>query len=183
MGSIGNASNTSSDQNKVNPVFLALVIVGLFIKITLSEVMLSTDGSTGPASSLIWGYGLVIFSLMGIIIVNVNPGSNEWSDIKDLPWSIILTIVLFAWLIGINIQYFKEINRRNVPDEYFMWSNYSTILMAVLIGISIYQYLLYKTGKKEQAAGLFIYSGLVFAFNLVAVSIQQIILNCFYVDG
>ena len=183
MGSIGNASNTLSDQNKVNPVFLALLIVGLFIKVALSEVMLSTDGSTGPASSLIWGYGLVIFSLMGIIIVNVNPGSNEWSDIKELPWSIILTIVLFAWLIGINIQYFKEINRRNVPDEYFMWSNYSTILMAVLIGISIYQYLLYKSGDKAKASGLFIYSGLVFAFNLVAVSIQQIILNCFYVDG
>jgi len=186
MATIENAANLLADQNKVNPVFLALAVVGLFIKIALSEVMLSTDGSTGPASSLIWGYGLVVFSLIGIIVVNVSPGSNEWSDIKELPWTIIMTVVLLIWLMGINIQYFKEINLRNVPDEYFMWSNYSSILLVALIGISIYQYLLYKTGDKkarDTASSLFIYAGIIFTFNLIAVTIQQVILNCFYVDG
>lgn len=183
MGSTINAATILADQNKVNPVFLALVVVGLFIKIALSEVMLSTDGSTGPASSLIWGYGLVVFSLIGIIIVNVSPGSNEWNDIKRLPWTILMTISLLVWLMGINVQYFKEINLRNVPDEYFMWSNYTTILLVVLIGISVYQYLLYKIGEDKAASALFIYSSIVFVFNLIAVTIQQIILNCFYVDG
>jgi hypothetical protein len=183
MPDAGTAATILSDQNKVNPVFLALVIVGLFIKMSLSEVVLSTDGSTGPASSLIWGYGIVVFSLIGIIIVNVSPGSNEWSDIKDLPWTIIMTIVLLLWIIAINIQYFKEINLKNVPDEFFMWSNYSTILLVALIGISIYQYLLYKNGSMEAANSLFIYSGIVFLFNLISVTIQQVILNCFYVDG
>jgi len=183
MGSTINAATILADQNKVNPVFLALVVVGLFIKIALSEVVLSTDGSTGPASSLIWGYGLVVFSLIGIIIVNVSPGSNEWNDIKRLPWTILMTIALLVWLMGINVQYFKEINLRNVPDEYFMWSNYTTILLVVLIGISVYQYLLYKLNEEKAASALFIYSSIVFVFNLIAVTIQQIILNCFYVDG
>jgi hypothetical protein len=183
--SVGVAALLNSDQTKVNPVLLSLMVVGLFVKVALSEVTLSTDGSTGPASSLIWGYGLVVFSLIGIIIVNVSPGSNEWTDIKELPWTIIATVVLLVWLMGINIQYFKEINLRNVPDEYFMWSNYSSILLIALIGITIYQYLLYKSGPagKEVAASLFVYSGIIFAFNLIAVSIQQVILNCFYVDG
>jgi hypothetical protein len=135
---------------------------------------------------VIWGYGIVVFSLIGIIIVNVSPGSNEWSDIKDLPWTIVMTVVLLMWIISINIQYFKEINLKNVPDEYFMWSNYSTILLVALIGITIYQYLLYKSGNKEAkeaANGLFVYSGIVFLFNLISVTIQQVILNCFYVDG
>lgn len=177
------AANIQIDQSKANPVFIAIIIVGLFIKLALSNVSLSTDGTTGPASSLIWGYGLVIFSLMGLIIVNVSPGSNEWSDIKKLPWVLIMTIVLLIWVVGINIQYFKEINLKNVPDEYFMWSDYSTILLVALIGISIYQYILYTSGKKDKAGELFLYAALVFLFNLIAVTIQQIILNCFYVDG
>ena len=183
MTSSISAANIQIDQNKVNPVFLSLIIVGLFIKLALSNVSLSTDGSTGPASSLIWGYGLVIFSLMGIIIINVNPGSNEWTDIKNLPWILIMTVVLLIWLIGINIQYFKEINMKNVPDEFFMWSDYSTILLIALIGISIYQYILFTSGKIDKAGELFIYAAIVFFFNLIAVTIQQIILNCFYVDG
>jgi hypothetical protein len=183
MGDTGTAANILLDQNKTNPVFLALIVVGLFIKLSLSKVTLSTDGSTGPASSLIWGYGLVVFSLIGLIIVNTSPGSNEWSEIRSLPWTIMLTIVLVIWLIAINIQYFKAINLKNVPKEYYKWSDYTTILLVVLIGISIYQYILYVTKNIEAANSLFVYSGIVFVFNLIAVTIQQVILNCFYVDG
>jgi len=180
------ASTLLFDQNKVNPVFLALIAVGLFIKFALSEINPSDDGSTGPASALIWGYGLVVFSLIGLIIVNVNPGSNEWSDVKELPWILIFTIALLLWVIAINIQYFKQINKKSVPDEYYMWSNYSTILLVCLVGISIYQYFLSKSGSEKAnslAATMQIYSGMVFLFNLIAVTIQQVILNCFYVDG
>jgi len=174
------------DQNKVNPVFLSLVVIGLFIKFALSDVSLSDDGSAGPASSLIWGYGLAVFSLIGLIIVNVNPGSNEWSDIKELPWILIFTITLMLWIIAINIQYFKQINMKTVPDEYYMWSQYSTILLGCLIAISIYQYALSTSASdsaKSFAGTLAIYSSLVFLFNFIAVTIQQVILNCFYVDG
>jgi hypothetical protein len=186
MYSAASASSVLFDQNKVNPVFLALIVVGLFVKFALSDVNLSKDGSTGPASSLIWGYGLIVFSLIGIIIVNVNPGSNEWSDVKNLPWILLLTITLMVWVIAINIQYYTQINMKSVPDEFFMWSNYSTILLVCLIGISIYQYALSnspKTEAKSFAGTLQIYSGIVFLFNLIAVTIQQVILNCFYVDG
>jgi hypothetical protein len=186
MYSAVTASTLLFDQNKVNPIFLALIVVGLFIKFALSDVNLSNDGTTGPASSLIWGYGLIVFSLIGLIIVNVNPGSDEWSDIKELPWILILTITLMLWVIAINIQFFTQINMKTVPDEFFMWSNYSTILLICLIGISIYQYALSRSASdnaKSFSHTLQIYSGLVFLFNLIAVTIQQVILNCFYVDG
>lgn len=186
MPSLVTASSVLFDQERVNPVFIALIVVGLFIKLALSDVALSNDGSTGPASSLIWGYGIVIFSLLGIIIVNVNPGSNEWSDVKNLPWILIMTISLMTWMIAINIQYYTQINLKSVPDEYFMWSTYSTILLICLIGISIYEYALYNVGSQEAkffANTLRMYSAIVFLFNLIAVTIQQVILNCFYVDG
>ncbi len=180
------ASTLLSDKGKVNPIFLALIAVGLFVKLALSDVNLSDDGTTGPASTLIWGYGLIVFSLIGIVIVNVNPGSNEWSDIKELPWILLMTIFLLVWIISINIIYFKPINLKSVPEEYFMWSTYSTILLVCLIGITIYQYALYNVNTTEAinyAKTLQMYSFLVFLFNLIAVTIQQVILNCFYVDG
>lgn len=183
MQSLGTLSEIFADQSKINPVFFSLILVGLFIKMTLSELVLSNDGTTGPASSLIWGYSLVIFSLIGIVVVNVDPGSNEWSDIKKLPWVMLMTIVLMVWVIGINIQYYTQINLKTVPEEFFTWSGYSTILLLCLIGISVYQYALSSTGKTDIASNLYIYSVLVLIFNLIAVSIQQVILNCFYVDG
>lgn len=179
------AADIQIDRSKANPVFLALMVVGLFIKLALSDVILSTDGASGPASSLIWGYGIVVFSIIGLIVVNVSPGSNEWNDIKSLPWILLMSIVLLLWMIGMSIQYFKEINLKNVPNEYFMWSNYSAILLIALIGISIYQFMLSISGEKakEKANEVTIYASIIFVFNLIAVTIQQIILNCFYVDG
>ena len=94
MPSVVTLAKIFSDKSKVNPVFAALILVGLFIKVALSDVVLSNDGTSGTASSLIWGYSLVIFSMLGVIIVNVDPGSNEWSDIKNLPWVLLLTLIL-----------------------------------------------------------------------------------------
>jgi hypothetical protein len=111
MQGFGTLSEIFADQSKINPVFFSLILVGLFIKIALSELVLSNDGTTGPASSLIWGYSLVIFSLIGIVVVNVDPGSNEWSDIKNLPWVMLMTIVLMVWVIGINIQSYTQISK------------------------------------------------------------------------
>ena len=185
MPNLSTASVVLFDQNKVNPVFAALVAVGLFIKLALSDATVSQDGSTGPATSLIWGYGIVVFSLIGLIIVNVTPGSNEWSDVKKLPWVLIMTISLVLWMIAINIQYYTQINKKSVPDEYYRWSTYSTILLVCLIGISIYQYAL-SSGSEEArkfAATLQMYAIVIFVFNLIAVVIQQVVLGCFYVDG
>ena len=176
------ASKIMEDLDKVNPVFAALILVGLFIKFGLSAVVSSNDGSSGPATSLIWGYSLIVFSLIGIVVVNSQPGTNEWSDIKSLPWILLLTIALVIWIIVINIQYYKEINTKSVPDEYNMWSGYSTVLLLCLIGISVYQYSISRRDKSG-AEKLYIYSTIVFIFNLIAVAILQVILNCFHVDG
>jgi len=173
-----NLSTLFNDRSKLNPIFAALLLVGVFIKFALSEVTFSTDGSNGPATSLIWGYGIVVFSLLGLIIINVNPGADEWSDMKKIPWLILVTIALFVWIISFNIQYYKQINKKNVPDEYNVWSNYSTFLLLMLIGFCCYQFIADDTDQM-----VLIYSMIVLLFNVIAVSIQQVILSCFYVDG
>ena len=174
------------DKQYVNPVFFSIIIVGFLIKITLGFSVSSDDGSTGPASSLIWGYGIVIMGLIGIIYANLNPGINEYENIKKLPYSIVLTIVLMVWLITLNINYFKQINSLGVPSQYFMWSNYSSLLLIILLGISILQYILLKIKNPEGESyikKLGIYSYVLLFFNLITVIIQQIILDSFTVDG
>ena len=60
-----------NDAKIANPVFIALIAVGIFIKLALSFGK-SDDGSLGPANSLIWGYSIVLFSLVGIIFLNID---------------------------------------------------------------------------------------------------------------
>jgi hypothetical protein len=175
-----------TDKNKqiVEPIFLSIIVVGFIIKFAFGFSVASTDGSTGPASSLIWGYSVIIFGLIGIIYSNLNQGVNEYESIKRLPYPIILSIVLMVWLITLNINYFKKINSLSVPEQYFSWSNYSSILLVFLLGVSLIQYILIKSkSPEEKTKNLSLYAYVLLFFNLIAIMIQQVILNSFTVDG
>jgi hypothetical protein len=171
------------DATVANPVFMALIAVGLFIKISLS-VGTTEDGSMGPANSLIWGYSIVLFSLIGIIFLNMDLGADTWNDMKKLPWTMLLSLVIIMWTISINFKYFTSINKGAVPYQYYTWSTYSTILVIAMIVVSIAQYIMRSnTEAAESSKQLSIFSIIIFIFNLICVCILQIILDCFTVDG
>jgi len=173
------------DASIANPVFIALIAVGLFIKISLS-MGTTEDGSMGPANSLIWGYSIVLFSLIGIIFLNMDLGADTWNDMKKLPWTMLLTLVIIMWTISINFKYFTPINKGAVPYQYYMWSRYSTILVIAMIVVSIAQYIMKSSpdsAASESSKQLSIFSIVIFVFNLICVCILQIILDCFTVDG
>jgi hypothetical protein len=167
------------DAHKSTPIFVSLLVIGVFIKMTLSYGLNSTDGSTGEANALIWGYGIAVFSLLGIIFVNIKKGSNDWVALQSLPWALLLTIVLMMWAIWINVQYFTAINKKAVPPEYFLWSYYSSILVICLIFFSVIQYLQKGPGNQQLSS----YTAIFAFFNVLLMGIQQIVLDCFYVDG
>jgi len=174
-----------NDAKIANPVFIALIAVGVFIKLALSFGS-TDDGSLGPANSLIWGYSIILFSLVGIIFLNIDIGSDTWSDIKKLPWAMVLTLIIIMWTISLNFKYFTVINKGDVPSQYYMWSGYSTVLVILMIVISIVQYVLKQqknADSNEYARQLSMYSIIIFIFNLIAVCILQVILDCFTVDG
>jgi hypothetical protein len=174
-----------ADAKIANPVFIALIFVGIFIKVTLS-MGTSEDGSLGPANSLIWGYSIVLFSLIGIILLNIDIGADTWNDMKKLPWGMVLTLIIIMWTISLNFKYFTSINKGDVPSQYYMWSRYSTMLVILMILVSIAQYALKSqktTEGAEYARQLSMYSIIIFIFNLIAVCILQVILDCFTVDG
>jgi len=171
-----------NDAKIANPVFIALIFVGIFIKVTLS-MGTSEDGSLGPANSLIWGYSIVLFSLIGIILLNIDIGADTWNDMKKLPWAMLLTLIIIMWTISLNFKYFTPINKGSVPYQYYLWSGYSTILVIAMIVISIGQYMLKSGNNTEYSKQLSMYSIIIFVFNLITVCILQVILDCFSVDG
>ncbi len=176
------------DKNRqiVNPIFISIIVVGFIIKNAFGFSVASTDGSTGPASSLIWGYSIIVFGLVGIVYSNLTQGVNEYESIRKLPYPIIFSIVLLIWLISLNMNYFSKINSLSVPDQYFMWSNYSSILLLFLLGVTILQYMLVVNKNPDSSKyikNLSLYSYVLVFFNLIVVIIQQVILDSFTVDG
>jgi hypothetical protein len=179
------------DTKATNPIFIALIFVGLFVKIALGYTFSTDDGSIGPANAVLWGYGIVVFSILGIILINVDTTSNDWNSIKKLPWALISTVIIILWTISLNLKYYTVINKKNAPDQYYTWSNYSSILLIALIGLTVFQYILTSvssdSSKLSEARGyatqLSIYAYILAFFNLISVTIMQVILDCFTVDG
>jgi hypothetical protein len=64
-----------------------------------------------------------------------------------------------------------------------MWSGYSGILLIAMLIISVAQYILNSNNQTQMASQLSIYAYMLTFLNLVTVVIQQVILDCFAVDG
>jgi hypothetical protein len=175
------------DTKTANPVFMSLIAVGMFVKIAMGNIFSTTDGSIGPANATLWGYGIVAFSILGIVLINVDTTSNDWNSIKKLPWALVGTIIILMWIISLNLKYYTTINKHNAPDQYYIWSTYSTILLIGLVAISVFQYILSSSEKmndaKQYATQLSVYAYILAFLNLVGVTIMQVILDCFTVDG
>ena len=48
-------------------IMVVFSIIGIFIKLFFGNTITS-DGSQGPASAAIWGYGIVAMSILSVII-------------------------------------------------------------------------------------------------------------------
>ena len=103
-------------------------IVGLFVKYFFTEVP-SKDGSSGPATSAIWGYSLIALSMSVIIFISVGlvqklsaiRNSSILSFCKSLiskSLPPVVLILLLLWAIFLNIKYSKTINKDVIPYEY-----------------------------------------------------------------
>lgn len=177
------------DSKAANPVFIALIAVGLFIKIAMGKIFSTDDGSIGPANAVLWGYGIVAFSILGIVLINVDTSSNDWNSIKKLPWALVGTIIILMWIISLNLKYYTTINKHNAPEQYYIWSTYSSILLIGLVAISVLQYILSSadqnklSGAKIFSTQLSVYAYMLAFLNLIGVTIMQVILDCFTVDG
>ena len=59
-----------------NMVFILIALIGLIIKMFFTNDY-SEDGLTGPASSNLWGYGVITFGLLGMLLIYYSKQSQH----------------------------------------------------------------------------------------------------------
>ena len=175
----------------INKKFDILVIsifagIGLFIKSFLPADK-SKDGTTGPASAAIWGYGLALlavfismFQTFAFTSQMKNISQNSLQFVLNLftnSLPALLTVIILLWLIYLNSVYYIKINKGYIANEYNSYSYISTFLIATQIFV-LFKYLNDMKGGKSA-----LISYVLTLSNVLIISIMTIILMYFSTDG
>lgn len=130
---------------------MMIAAAGLILKVFFANSV-TKDGSTGPASAIVWGYGVTALALIGLFLVvtnlNFNPSLSKsaktngeekidiMTNLKTVGLSfiknsfpIVSLLVVLGWIIMINMKFMDRINKGKVAPEFEQFSLYSTILI------------------------------------------------------
>ena len=177
--------------------------VGIIIKLFLGSST-TDDGSRGPASAAIWGYGIIAASVLGIMFITFAMATqmsklseNSLGFVKSMllhSLPPLLMLGILTWLITINAEYFKRINEGDVAKEYSTYSNLSTFMVMIQLGV-LYKYLvdellIGKGGPTNKTmliealrSRMASVTYLLTLGNLMVASVMTIILKYFSTDG
>tara|TARA_X000000368_G_C23057872_1_gene724911 strand:+ start:58 stop:747 length:690 start_codon:yes stop_codon:yes gene_type:complete len=168
-GVFGFGFSLNSNLDMMNLVVLA--IAGVIVKIFFEENYTKL-GTSGPASTTIWGYGLtgialVLMIFMAIYLTSTNEkqqnklllerGANEKSIFQyyisilssgAIP--VILTLGIIVYIISLNFIYYTRINSNKVSSSYAVYSFFSSLLIIIQIGIIIKYMYSILTGIQSQ---------------------------------
>jgi len=200
-------TDTNNKEVRFNlSIFSGFILIG-FIVIALFSSF-SKDGSNGPATSSLWGYSIILFSLVGIIFVKIKMTGDKNKSIlsyiigNGLPVFLLLFNIL--WIISLNVNYFEDINKGLVSKDYYEYSMLNNILIFIQILISLevilseaFNYSPVDTvtnnitdntsseeTKKEQKNMIIMIISFIFIItNFVLSGIQQVSLDYFTTDG
>jgi protein-S-isoprenylcysteine O-methyltransferase Ste14 len=188
-----NISKFVDDQKNFSFIVMGVItFVGLVIKLAFGTSP-TKDGTDGPASSSVYGYGIVAFSILSGIFLTFSLASKEYvEDSKSnqvvaffkllLKHSLhpILLFIILLWIIAINVNYYTKINKGNVTKEFFQFSTLSNILIILQI-IILFIYLKEQTeGRKSQMTQLLY---ILASLNLIFAAMMNIVVKYFSTDG
>lgn len=181
--------------------FVGFAVVGIIIKLFFGNSY-TDDGSTGPASSTIWGYGLIITSVLMIIFLksisdtntpNLNNITFDFNSILVLIGKtfeylkyispLLFMFLILVWIIVLNNRFFTSINKGIVSQEFFSYSFLSTLLVFLQLMV-IYKWLFAdEDDKKGEKSKLATVTYLFTVLNIVLTGMMQIVLEYFSTDG
>ena len=180
---------------------MVFAFVGILIKLFFGNNT-TADGSSGPASSAVWGYGIVALSVFSILFITfalatqmtaVSQYNTMDFIMKLVQGSLVpfLMLLILVWLISINMTFYKRINEGNVASEYNQFSTVSTILVVVQLMV-LFKYLkdAFKVEKggqnglggahKSQMASI---TYVLTALNVIFIGMMNIVVAFFSTDG
>ena len=175
---------------------LAFASVGIIIKLVF--------GSAQPASAVIWGYGLssmALFLLMMISLALANieemrAGVSKFFEaFTQYALPTLLLLILLAWLIAINVNFFDLINSKKVPEEYNFYSFLSSVVILLQTAVlfmfydqkfnitNLQQSSLKIQNEEESATKNSTLSYIFTLINAILIGMMQIVLTFFTTDG
>ena len=182
-------------------IFSGFIMIGFVVIALFSS--LSEDGSSGPASSSLWGYSIILFSLIGIVFIKIKMRGDEGKSVLNyiigngLP--IFLLLFNLLWLISLNVTYFDDINKGMVSKDFYEYSMLNNILIFVQILVSLEVILSkafeyspvdklgdttgVKVDKEQKNTVIMVMSFIFIITNFVLSGIQQVTLDYFTTDG
>jgi hypothetical protein len=187
-------------------------IVGMCIKIFFTSPVAPapSDGNTGPANAVIYGYGIVALAVITIMFISYgiydkigkieNKGSlmaavKLFKSFLTGSAPSIITVIILLWIISLNITYYTQINRGTVASEYYLLSTGTSYLFVFqLVCLFTYfksfieskmdAYNPEKGVKKDKEQNKIAFATYFLAMmNLVIAGMMTIILQFFSTDG
>uniref|UniRef100_A0A6C0JKW6 Uncharacterized protein n=1 Tax=viral metagenome TaxID=1070528 RepID=A0A6C0JKW6_9ZZZZ len=188
QGEMGNLLTTFTQSPELvlaDKFFIGLIFIGVIIKL-LGSIGIE---SLGQATASLWGYNVILFSLIGIMILKLDTSEYVFmKQIKDIPLYLFVLAILIVWVIILNVKFYKVINEKSLPGEYYTWNNWSTyVLLAIIIIITYIFYakqikknpILTPTFESDTSTILYF----ILFINFIIVGIQNTILQNFAVEG
>jgi len=172
-------------------ILFAFIFVAFFSKFFFSGLQ-SGHGyeNHGDASISIMTYSIVLFSITSIFILTLLLSNDEGiSNENFISWKLMAIVIYLSWLISINMNHYKRINTRKVPDTFYLYSNLSTFIIGIQTFFFVITYILNDNGDssfsnnyREIFNKFDFLNGLLIFLNFILILIQQIILDKFSVD-
>lgn len=213
---ITNASTTSSDDTVSDfvavkrlpydiQIFSLLCIIGILVQVFFGQApKFFGQSSNDYATATVYGYGFCLLSLFGLLISSFAISSRDSTSqgfsgfinvVLKNAMPLIVTVIVVALILTLNIIYYAQLNSGSVADEYYQFSNMSSFFMLVQFVIIIKYLIDLLLGKQRKDEGKS--SGLMNALagelssvvwvlsiiNISIVGILYVILKYFSTDG
>lgn len=194
------SNDTGYDVNILTGIALAGIVIKVFLYQNKSQ-----SGDIGPANSVIWGYGVVLIALFGILYITFSLATKREMQsgvleflkiILRSSFPVLFLMGLITWLITMNVSYRTRINKGEVSNDYYKFGYISTALIILQL-IIILKFVRDKMSSIQSTTTNTPGSSIFDAFasqmasigyavgtiNYAVAAVMQIILEYFSTDG
>lgn len=176
-------------------LLIILALIGIIINLFL-VTNITSDGSRGPATTAVWGYGAIAMSTLGLMFTmfGMKNNMNELKQLtlkfsgellmSSLPAFLMLTVLVS--IMSLNGYFYARINKGEVTEDYHKYGTLATITISAQYFLLLY-YIINETqtnGVKNYYSAVIAYFNYLFTLgNIIMIGILTIIVKYFTTDG
>ena len=171
-------------------VLFLFIFIALFAQLMFSNFDVSDEyGNQGYASVSLMSYMIILLSVLGLVfnnaIVNMDDLESDKSFVKIISTEMIVLFIYILWLMSIYTKYYKHINMRQVPQNFYLYSNLTNLVLMFQVLFFMVRFISDNDNDdsiKEQVDKIIFLNYLLSFLNFFLILIQQMILDNFLVD-